>query len=31
MSVLGKLSELGQDDGLFPSIIIFAEQLLRVI
>ncbi len=31
MSVLGNLSELGRDDGLFSSIIIFAEQFLKVI
>ena len=31
MSVLGKLKELGRDDGLFSSILTFAEQLLKVI
>ena len=31
MSVLGKLNELGRDDGLFSSIITFAEQLLKVV
>ena len=28
---IGKLSELGRDDGLFSSIITFAKQLLKVI
>ena len=31
MSVLGKLTELGRDDGLLSSIITSAEQLLKVI